>query len=116
MYRVGIESGKVYVSLVMADRYLSQSIEQDLVHTGDKMSDLLKDELIDLGVDVPPVAVEHFRSADKLFTFRAVVPVAAAEFMEGQVEESELAMVANFLLGFEACFGPLGDMSAGGEE
>ena len=115
-YMVGIESGKVYVSLVMADRYLSQSIEQDLVHTGDKMSDLLKDELIDLGVDVPPVPVEHFRSPEKLFTFRAVVPVEAGQLAEPRADEQVLGMVLNFLLGFEACFGPLGDMSADGEE
>ena len=49
-YRVTVEGDKVWVSLVTAARYLSQSIEQTLVHSGDKAGDLLRDELIDVGL------------------------------------------------------------------
>ncbi len=40
-YRLFRDGGKVWIGLFTADRYLSQSIEQDLVHTGDKLPDLI---------------------------------------------------------------------------
>ena len=48
-YRVRWEAGRVWVSLEMADRWQSESIETDLVHTGDKLDELLEEELVDLG-------------------------------------------------------------------
>lgn len=111
-YRVDVQDGSTWVSLVTPHRYLSQSIEQDLVHTGDKMQDLLNDELIDQGYTAGAPPVEHFRSPDKLFTFRTRLPfpLAAAH----RPENAQIAL--QFLLAFEATFRPLGDMSAGGDE
>jgi len=115
-YRLEWDSGKqaVYVSLVMADRWLSESIESHLVEHGDKMEELLEDELVEVGyfdLGGPPIEhVEHFRSDDKLFTFRAKVPLG--EHLD-DAEATDLTV--RLLLGFEACFRQLGDMEAGAE-
>ena len=112
-YRVGVDGATVFVELVMADRWLSHSIEADLLNTGDKMEELLEEELVDLGVrhkerDVSGLSVEHFRSEDKLFTFRSRLP--------GPASELDAETIAGCLIAYEACFGALGDMSAGDGE
>lgn len=112
-YRVEIEGDRVFVSLVMADRWLSHSIEADLLNTGDKMEDLLDEELAELGVkhkgnEVSGLQVEHYRSEEKLFTFRSRVP--------GTVGDLTAETVVGCLLAYEACFGNLGDMRAGAGE
>lgn len=109
-YRVEIEGERVWVSLVTADRWLSESIEADLMHTGDKLEELLEEELVDLGYDVPGVTFEHFRSEDKLFTFRSALPGPAEPLDSGKAERAAL-----MLLGYEACFRQLGDMSESDE-
>jgi hypothetical protein len=104
-YRLSLDSDKLWVSLVTPDRWLSQSIEADLVHTGDKLEELLAEELADQGypdrAPVPPM--EHFRSEDKLFTFRSIVP---ADLADSRAADT----AAIFLLAYEACFRRLGDM------
>lgn len=107
-YRLGIQSNHPWVSLVTPDRYLSQSIELDLVHTGDKLEDLLEEELIDLGYNAGTLRFEHFRSEDKLFTFRSKLPMEASEFRS----PSSADTAALCLLAYEACFRRLGDMDA----
>ena len=106
-YRLSPDAGKLWVSLVTPDRWLSQSIEADLVHTGDKLEDLLAEELADLDYSGPAPAFEHFRSEDKLFTFRSIVPIDAAA-----TDETSAHTAATFLLAYEACFRRLGDMDA----
>lgn len=103
-------SGRLWVSLVTPDRWLSGSIEGDLVHTGDKMDELVTDELVELGCDERVEAVEHFRSVDMLFTFRSPVPV------EGKSDADAQSVAAAFLLAYEACFSQLGDMSGEGDD
>ncbi|MBU6412289.1 MAG: hypothetical protein KGS45_02345 [Planctomycetes bacterium] len=106
----------VFVSLVMADRWLSESIESHLVEHGDKMEELLDDELVEVGYfDLGGAAIEHiehFRSDDRLFTFRALVPLGE------QMDNAEAVdLTTRLMLGFEACFRQLGDMEGGeGEE
>ncbi|MBX3317526.1 MAG: hypothetical protein KF902_11780 [Phycisphaeraceae bacterium] len=112
-YRVEVDGDVVSVSLVMADRWLSHSIEADLLNTGDKLSELLDDELADFGVriggrDASGLAVEHYRSEDKLFTFRTRLP--------GRASERTADEVSGVLLAYEACFRNLGDMEADGDE
>lgn len=110
-YRVAVEDGRLWVSLVTEDRWLSQSIEQDLVHTGDKLDDLLDEELTELlGVSIGGVPFQHFRSAEKLFTFRSEVPESAP----GATDRADLA--AKLLLAYESCFRQLGDMEGGDED
>jgi hypothetical protein len=108
-YRISFDGQKLWASLVTPDRWLSQSIEADLVHTGDKLEDLLGEELADLNYLGPAPGFEHFRSEDKLFTFRSVVPIEPAHFADPKAAE----MAATFLLAYEACFRRLGDMEAG---
>lgn len=108
-YRLEHDGVRTWVSLVTPARYLSQSIEADLVHTGDKLHELLHDELIDQGVSGAAAAcppMEHFRSTDKLFTFRTVVPI------DGLGPGAAADLAARYLLAMQACFAPLGDMSA----
>lgn len=112
-FRLGWEGSKLWVSLVTANRWLSQSIEADLVHTGDKLDELLMEELVDLGYAGAAIGFEHFRSEDKLFTFRSVVPVALGT---GRPSEADVRTAAMFLLAYEACFRELGDMEEDGEE
>lgn len=95
----------------MADRWLSHSIEADLLNTGDKMEDLLEEELVELrvrhaGRELGGLSVEHFRSEDKLFTFRSRLPGAASDLAP--------ETISGCLLAYEACFRNLGDMAAGG--
>jgi hypothetical protein len=108
-YRVDRESdGVLWVSVVTADRWLSESIETELLHSGDKIEELLEDELIDQGFEQGALRVEHFRSDDLLFTFRSPLPT------ESLAAEKAVETAAICLLAYEACFSQLGDM--GGEE
>ena len=104
-YRVRVAEDRVWVELVMADRWLSESIEADLMHTGDKLEELLEDELVDLGESDPSVSFEHFRSDDMLFTFRT--PIDVSQRAQAEISEQVLSM----LIAYEACFRNLGDMS-----
>lgn len=107
-YRLTFDAGKLWVSLVTKDRWLSQSIEADLVHTGDKLEDLLAEELADQGHAGPAPAFEHFRSEEKDFTFRSAVPLDPSKLAEPAAAET----AAKFVLAYEACFRRLGDMDA----
>lgn len=105
-YRVDVASdGVLWVSLVTPDRWLSESIETELLHTGDKIEELIEDELVDLGYDGGPLKVEHFRSEDLLFTFRSPTPAGG-----------DAALTMTCLLAYEACFRQLGDMAGEDDE
>lgn len=115
-YRVFLERGKIWVALVTGDRWLSQSIEQDLVHTGDKLPDLLEEELVDLGypelgMGPAKLPVEHFRDDEKLFTFRSPLPLDPTRPVT-----SAGVVIETCLAGYEACFRRLGDMEGGDDE
>ncbi|MEE9403284.1 MAG: hypothetical protein V3V20_00185 [Algisphaera sp.] len=93
----------VWVGLYIADRWLSESVEADVLHQGDDFEDLLEEELIDLGYDTR-LKVEHFRNDDKVFVFRSPVPA------------NETDAVQQTLLAYEACFRELGDMTPGEDD
>lgn len=104
-YSVEFSENSVYVVLATPDRWLSESIEADLMHTGDSLEELIEEELIDLGVatgEAKVAPVEHFRSDDFLYTFRSQV-----------VDENE-ETISRWLLAYEAAFFELGDM--GGDD
>jgi hypothetical protein len=111
-YRLFIDNDTVYVALVTDNRWLSQSIEQDLMHTGDKLPDLLEEELANL--DMPGIrpAVEHFRDQAKLFTFRSKILPAA----DLATNPTAINTCRTFLLAYDACFQNLGDMTAGDDD
>ena len=100
----------VYVGLHTPDRWLSESIEADLVHLGEKVEELLEEELIDQGID-EAFAVEHFRDDEKLYVFRSAVPVTGSAKLES---EETAERITRILRAYEACFYELGDMA--GEE
>lgn len=104
-YRVEFEGNTAWVSLVTKDRWLSESIEADLMHTGDKLEELLEEEMVDLGYDGPTPTYEHFRSEDLEFTFRTPVRGNAS-----QIDDDFADTARQTLLGYEACFRQLGDM------
>jgi len=112
-YRMFMDGGKLWVALATAHRWLSQSIEADLVHTGDKIDELVEEELIDLGwkKEWGPTrwGFEHFRDDQKLYTFRTVVPVDVAG-----AEAAERASIG--LLAYEQAFRRLGDMEGDDED
>jgi hypothetical protein len=116
-YRVSVEKGRLYVELTTPDRWLSHSIEADLLNTGDKIEELVDEELVELGaapIHVPlgAVRVEHYRNDAKLFVFRSALPSLASS--ECDLVSTEIA--SRMLLAYEACFRELGDMNAGGAE
>jgi len=108
-YRLEAIDGKIWLSMVTADRWLSESIETDLMHNGDDLRDLLEDELVDQEAPITRLDYEHFRSDDKLFTFRSPIPVAVNS------ASSNIDSIYRCLLGYEACFRRLGDMDAGAD-
>ncbi len=110
-YRLEVDGGCLWVSLVMKDRWLSESIETDLLHTGDKMEELIEEELAEQGWEDGAPVVEHFRSEDMLFTFRSPLPV---ELERPATSAARTAM--QWLLAYEAAFRPLGDMEASDED
>lgn len=114
-YRLTIEKQHVYVELTTADRWLSHSIEADLLNTGDKLEELIDEELVELGGSAIHARVEHFRNDAKRFVFRSRLPLGeSASTPLGDASSVEIASRA--LLAYESCFAALGDMSSPGEE
>jgi hypothetical protein len=99
----------VWVSLATPDRWLSESIEANLVHLGDKIEDLLEEELCDQGFE-GRLPVQHFRDEQKTYVFRSPVLLPPGEELDG---EPMIARVTQVLLAFEACFRQLGQMVPG---
>lgn len=97
----------VWVGLITPDRWLSESIEADLMHQGEKIEDLLEEELFDKGFEAR-LPIEHFRDEQKLYVFRSPVFLPKGEKIKG---EPMIERVTRVLLAYEACFRQLGDMS-----
>lgn len=101
-YELADVDGKLIVRFATPNRWLSESIESDLMHFGDPIEELVEEELAELGWrgKVPPI--RHFRDDEKLYTFENAVPSA------------DPTTAAKFLLAYEAAFRALGDV--GGED
>jgi hypothetical protein len=108
-YRLCVENGELWVSLVTPDRWLSHSVEADLLNTGDHLDELIHEELVELGETGPALPCEHFRDEDKLFTFRTRVPLPPGD----APAHADIETATRFLLAYEACFRRLGDIDAG---
>ena len=102
------DQGNLWAGWYSPDRWVSGSIEGDLVHTGDKIDELLEEELIDLGLCIK-IPLEHYRNDDKIFVFHGKVTLP-----EDTDEASD--MLVKILLAFQACFVELGDMAPGEDE
>lgn len=110
-YQVGpVESGPggeaVWVGVYTPDRWLSESVEADVLHQGDSFEELLEEELVDQGYE-GKLKIEHFRDDAKVFVFRS--PVALGKGGASS-SESQAGRIVKVLLAYEACFRELGDM------
>ena len=101
-------AGDLWVGWYSPDRWVSGSIEGDLVHTGDKIDELLEEELVDQGLSLS-IPLEHYRNDEKLFVFHGKMTLPA------EVDQATDTLV-KVLLAFEACFVELGDMAPGEED
>ena len=103
-YELSPTQGGCLLALMTKDRWLSESIEGDLEHTGDELEELLEEELVELNWDGAVPAFRHFRNDLREYVFSCEWPsVAPAE-----VIVALQAMVAMFT--------ELGDMGGEDEE
>lgn len=104
-YRLFFEDGALWVSWSTPDRWLSQSIEADLMFTGDDLDDMIDEEIVDLGWELGKLGgIEHFRSEDKRYTFRSKIGLAPE-----QVEKAGTRL-AWAIMAYDIVFAELGDM------
>ncbi len=101
-YRVIFEEGILYVGLYIEDRWLSESIETDLLHCGDTITELLEEEMVELDLDFK-LPIQHFRNEKLEYVFRS--PITEADQRNPET-------LATILLSYNACFEQLGDMGA----
>lgn len=106
-YRVTHDQ-RVWVGLYTPDRWLSESIEAELMHVGDRIEDLLEEELVDQGYEGGKLPVEHFRDDDKQFVFRSPLDLRPDD-------PQATDRLTKVLLAYEACFRELGDMKPADE-
>lgn len=105
-YRVELTDKGWDISLGTMDRWLSESIESQLVESRDSLEDLLNDELIDLEWKEGAAPVRHFRDDTKRYVFECTLG-------RGSDKADDLRRTSVFLFAFEAAFSQLGDMSEG---
>tara|TARA_R110002072_G_scaffold150953_1_gene299680 strand:- start:23838 stop:24308 length:471 start_codon:yes stop_codon:yes gene_type:complete len=108
-YRVSVTDDGVWIGMETEDRWLSGSIEGDLVNTGDKLNDLIEEEVVDLGHVDAKVNFEHFRSPEMLYVFRSKLSTPMDDPKAG-----EHALI--WLLGYEIVLRELGDMDESEED
>jgi len=108
-YRVSVLDDGVWIGLETEDRWLSGSIEADLVNTGDKLDELIEEEVIDLGDVNASVSFEHFRSTDLMYVFRSKLNTPLDDPKAG-----ERALI--WLRGYEIVLRELGDMDVSADD
>ncbi|MSR43943.1 MAG: hypothetical protein EXS15_01090 [Phycisphaerales bacterium] len=106
-YRVEVASDGWRVSLGTLDRWLSESIESQLVEGRESIEDLLQEELTDLEWMTPAPTVKHFRDESKRYVFECTVSL-------GKDTTTDVHCARTFLFAFESMFRQLGDMSESG--
>ncbi len=97
----------VWVGLYTSNRWLSESIEADLMAQKEAIEDLLEDELYERGFEAR-LPVEHKRDEQKVFVFRSPVFLAKNEALDDSAIVDRVTLV---LLAYEATFCELGDMA-----
>lgn len=103
-YRLQPRSEGLFVVLDMKDRWQSESIESDLMHSGDSLEELFDEELAELGYEGDTPTYQHFRNDEMRFVFQSPVPI------DGRSADEAGVIASQYLLGYEACFRQLGDM------
>lgn len=108
-YRVEAVGDQVWIGMETEDRWLSGSIEGDLVNTGDKLDELIEEEVVDLGHHDAKVSFDHFRSPEMLYVFRSRLSTPI-----GDAKVADHALI--WLLGYEIVLRELGDMDESQED
>lgn len=93
------------VRLATADRWLSESIEADLMHLGDRIEELIEEELVEFGHSGGLPRVDHFRDDAMMYVFQTPLPLES-----GMHEDTLNELAIRHLLAYEAAFRQLGDM------
>jgi hypothetical protein len=106
-YRIEFDGSALWAAWVSEDRYISQSIEAEIMWTGDDLDDMIDEESVDAGWSLGRLEpMEHFRNEEMLFTFRSKLPIAPSK---ANAEKHAEQMVA-VLTGYAEAFAELGDM------
>lgn len=94
------------------DRYLSQSIESDLVYTGDDLDDMLDEELVDLGWTRGRFdPFKHYRDEEETFVFIFRIPLE-----QRKLKVSDADDLLKCLQAADLVFSELGDMAEDDED
>jgi len=109
-YRLCINQKQLCVLLVTANRWLSQSIEADLMHTGEDLGSLLNEELSGMSYKGTPLGVSHYRSDDKLYSFRTPIPIPLDPAGDVKPDPVHIETAYNVLMSYQNVFSELGDM------
>ena len=105
MYSLECQDGIWHVQMLTKDRWLSESIEAEVMHHGDSLEELIEEELIDLGLDSVEVMMQHYRDDDFRYVFKSPITADATD-----------TEIATWLLGYDAAFKQLGDMTEDQED
>lgn len=100
------QADELQVGIYTLDRWLSESIEADLVEHKDDIEELLYDEMYELGLD-KGLGVYHFRDEDLQYVFRSQILLPSDKPADGA---DFVAYVTKVLLAYEATFCQLGDL------
>ena len=103
-YQLSVTHGGCLLALMTKDRWLSESIEGDLEHTGDELEELFEEELVELDWDGPVPTFRHFRNDAREYVF-------SCEWPSSSPAEVTVALQAMIVM-----FTELGDMGGDDEE
>ncbi|MEY3021209.1 MAG: hypothetical protein RIS86_405 [Planctomycetota bacterium] len=106
-YELAESPAGLVVRFATPDRWLSESVETDLMHFGDPIEELIEEELAELGWNGRVPTVRHFRDDERLYTFENTLPDASDDGKE---------TARLFLLAYEAAFRALGDVGGSDED
>lgn len=110
-YRLGVEDQKFWIALVTPDRWLSESVESDLVDNGDDIVDLIDEEARSRGYAGDTLAVAHFRDSNKLYTFRSPLPITVHPDGDVKATPANIETAFTVLMSYQEVFSELGDMT-----
>ena len=105
---IEVDDDGVWLTWASLDRYLSQSIEAELMFTGDDLDDMVDEEIVDAGWELGKLAPNaHHRDEDMRFVFRWKTAITPDTVDAGAHAEP----FAKALAGMVEAFAELGDMA-----
>ncbi|WP_145073802.1 hypothetical protein [Poriferisphaera corsica] len=113
IYEVTLDANNIYIALHTPDRWLSESVEADLMHTGDKLEELLEDELVELNASHTKYTFQHYRDDHLRYIFRTPISFEAESDLTSAVL---IKQAADLLLAYQLAFVELGDMAGEDED